>query len=112
MTPYTVALFLHIAGALGIVAALALEWSTLSHLQEATTAEEMQAWSRITVILRRMGPVSMILILVPGMYMAQTAWHGTAWPWIGLAAMVFLPALGAPSGVRLGRLQRAVAAER
>ena len=54
----------------------------------------------------------MVLLLVPGMYMAATGWRGTAWPWIGLAAMLFLPALGAPSGVRLGRVQRAAAGER
>ena len=112
MPLYQIALFLHIAGALGIIAALAIEWTGLSHLVRAATAEQVQEWSGITLVLRRLGPVSMVLLLVPGMYMAATGWRGTAWPWIGLAAMLFLPALGAPSGVRLGRVQRAAAGER
>ena len=39
MTVYAVALFLHIVGALGLFAALALEWTALSGFRRSTTAE-------------------------------------------------------------------------
>jgi hypothetical protein len=40
MTDYSIALFLHIVGALGLFVALGLEWTNLRYLQQVTTTEQ------------------------------------------------------------------------
>src|SRR5690242_12045634 len=106
MTVYTLSLFVHVLGAVGIFAAFALEWTLLAQLRRATTAQDVQPWTRIPTIVRRLAPISMLLILIPGIYMAVTTWRGSPWPWVGLVAMLLLPILGAPSGRRLGEALR------
>jgi hypothetical protein len=111
MTIYKVALFLHVAGALGIIVPFTIEAVALAQLRRARDVEQVREWGRVMATMRAIGPVSLILLLVPGIYMAATNWAGARWPWIGLIAMALLPALGAPSGIRLARIQRALAAE-
>ena len=43
MTLYSVALFVHVLGALGLFAGLALEWAGLRRLRHATTARQVHA---------------------------------------------------------------------
>ena len=110
MTLYSVALFLHIVGALGLFVALGLEWTSLLHLRRATTAEQAREWLKLLGLVRRVGPASLAAILLPGLYMAATVWGGRAWIGVGLAAMLLLPPLGALNGLRLAAIGREVAA--
>ncbi len=112
MALYTIARFVHIVGALGLFIALGLEWTSLANLRRATTAEQVQEWGKIIPTLRRLGPASLAAILIPGLYMALTAWRGSTWMWAALASMVLLAALGAPNGLRLEGVRRAADAER
>jgi hypothetical protein len=116
---YTIALFLHIVGALGLFVALGLEWASLLFLRRAATVEQARERLQLFTSLRRLYPLSWLAILIPGFYMAATAWRATAWVPTALAAVVLLVVLGAaltgrrmaPIRQRLGTIGQSVAAE-
>jgi hypothetical protein len=112
MAFYTVGLFLHVVGALGLFAAVSLEWTILLHLRRATTAEQAREWLMVIAGLRRVYPAAFVLILLSGFYMTATAWGGTAWIGVALAVLLLLALVGATlTGVRMPAIGRAVAAE-
>lgn len=90
MTIYAIALFLHIVGALGIFVALGLEWVSLYQLRRATTAEQLREWLPIAAGMRRVGMPSMLLAIVTGGYMMNTAWGMASWISVALVALVLL----------------------
>jgi hypothetical protein len=108
---YSIALFLHVAGALALFAALALEWVGLAGLRRATAVEQVREWGGIWQVLPRIAPIAMATLLISGIYMTAVAWGRTAW-WIGLglAGMVFLGALGSRSARSLAGVVRDAAA--
>ena len=109
---YSVALFLHIVGALGLFVALGLEWTSLLYLRRAATADQAREWLKLFTSLRRLYPISWLAILIPGFYMAATAWRVTAWVPTALGAVVLLAVLGATlTGRRMGTIGQSVAAE-
>jgi len=103
MTLYAIALFLHITGALGLFAGFALEWTALSGLRRATTAEQAREWASIFRLVRGIGPVSVGLLLVFGIYLTVASGGPTPWIGLGFLSLVAIMALGAVSGVRFGR---------
>ncbi|MBE7555988.1 MAG: hypothetical protein HS126_33455 [Anaerolineales bacterium] len=112
MTDYSIALFLHIVGALGFFVALGLEWISLRGLERAATSEQAREWLGVLGLLRRIGPASMAMILLAGFYMMATVWGGVAWIGIALGAMILLAVLAvALSGRRMAAVGRAAAAE-
>ncbi len=112
MTFNSVALFLHIVGALGLFVALGLEWISLLYLRRVTTTEQAREWLSAFGLLRWVGSTSLGLILLTGFYMTATTWGGVAWIGIALAAMILLAALGAAlTGPRMAAVGRAVVAE-
>ena len=106
MSRYSIALFLHIVGALGLFAALGLEWTSLRQLRRATTVEQVRAWFDVLGLVRRIGPASLAAILLPGFYLMAAAWGWTGWIVVALAGMGLLAALGALNGVPLAALGR------
>ena len=103
MSLYSVALFLHITGALGLFAAFALDWTALAALRRARTAEQIREWVSVYPALQRIGPASVGLLLIFGLYMTATAWGPTAWISLGFFSLIAIAALGAVSGIRLAR---------
>ena len=110
MSLYSVALFLHITGALGLFAGLAHDWTTLSALRRATTVDQVREWISVYPLLQRIGSASVGLLLVFGLYMTVTAWGPTAWISLGFFSLVAIAVLGAVSGVRLGRAAPSIVA--
>jgi hypothetical protein len=112
MTLYSLALFLHIVGALGLFTALGLEWTSLWYLRRAGTAEQGQQWLLAFAVLRRIYPFSWVAILLPGFYMTAT-WGGAAWVGIALAAVILIAILGATlTGRRMAAIGPALATEK
>src|SRR6266536_3631095 len=112
MSLYSVVLFLHIAGALGLFVALGLEWVTLRGLRTATTAEQAQAWLGASAPVRWLTIGAMTALLLPGMYMAATVWQGTPWIGLGLGGLVTMAILSiVPTGRRMAQISREVARE-
>ncbi len=100
MDLYSVALFLHIVGALVLIALLTIEGVALKLGSDS---------SRLNRVL---GPISAGLILFPGLYMVATQAGWTAWVLVGIVSWVSIAVLGAGTGVTLmtGRLSRQAAA--
>jgi hypothetical protein len=90
MTLYSIALFLHIVGALGFFAVLGLEWMSLSQLRRAITAEQVREWLSISTRVGRVAMLSMLTLFVSGVYMVVTVWGGIAWVLISLGSLVVL----------------------
>jgi hypothetical protein len=112
MTLYSVALFLHIVGALGLFVMLGLEWISLLYLRQVSTVEQAHQWLRTFSSFRRLGPISMETILLSGFYMMYTIWGGAAWIGVALAAMILLAVLAvAFTGRRMAAIGQVVAAD-
>ena len=93
MSLYSLALFVHIVGAMTLFALLAVEGVSL---RAGTSARAVQ---------QVLGPLTLLTIVIPGFYMAaQIGWH--AWVVAGLVGYAIIAVLGAYTGVALlrGRL--------
>ena len=113
MNSFSIALFLHIVGALGVSVALGLEWLGLSQIRKSTVADEVRAILRVVTSTTRVGFVSMLSTVITGIYMVLA---GVGWvPWILVVigtlilAMVIARALTAP---RMAAIGRALATEK
>jgi hypothetical protein len=107
MTLHLFLRFLHIAGSLGVFAALGVEIAALAGLRGAS-GKEAQRSIALFDVNRRLGPPSLVCILVPGVVMTSMSW-GWQGDWIrvsfgGLVAIVIVGA--AVTGRRIQRLKR------
>ncbi|HEX9117904.1 MAG TPA: hypothetical protein VGA61_17685 [Anaerolineae bacterium] len=113
MNGYSVALFLHIIGALGIFVVLGLEWTGLSQIRSALTLEPVRGWMGILRGLRRFGFAAMLMTVITGIYMMLAVWGGAAWAIVTLGSLVLVIALSvALSGPRMAAIGRALATEK
>ena len=80
MTPYTIALFLHVTGALGLFVAIGLEWISLPRLRRAASVEHARTWLGVLGTLGRIGRPPRPTPPRAGHYMAMTARRGAASP--------------------------------
>jgi hypothetical protein len=91
---YSMALFIHIVGAIGMFVMLGVEWLTLAHLQRAPSVESVREWLGVVGSVRRVGGVSMLAIVVAGFYMMAVAQIDAAWLMVAVGALVALIVLG------------------
>jgi hypothetical protein len=106
MSLYSIALFLHIVGALLLFVTLTVEGLALRQLHRAATTEAIQGAATILRVNRIVGPASALGVLIPGVYMTATTWGWVAWILVALAAWVLIAVLGAVNGIRLLALER------
>src|SRR5256885_16995004 len=100
MTVYSIALFLHIVGAVLLFMLLTVEGVTM---RQGTTGARFN---------RVFGPISALLILVPGVYMVAASAGWSAWVGVGLASWVLIALIGAITGISVlhGRMSSRSAA--
>jgi predicted integral membrane protein DUF2269 len=104
MTIYSLALFAHLLGVLGLFIGMGLQWTAALRLRRARTVAQVREWGGVAQGVERLGPVSGALILGAGVYMALSAWNlMTPWIVVSLAAMALMLALG--MGVTTRRLR-------
>jgi hypothetical protein len=106
MSLYNFALFLHIIGAFGLIAAITAEAIGLHGLRGATRSDDAMMWLGISRgIVMRLAPASLGLILVSGLYMMATTWGPKGWILTALASLVLLAVVGAfGTGMRMARI--------
>jgi hypothetical protein len=97
MTLYSIALFLHVVGALLLFVTLTVEGVALRQVRRAATAEAAE------------GAAAVLGVLIPGLYMTATSWGWVAWIVVALASWLAVAVLGAVNGIRIGALARAQA---
>ncbi len=100
---YLIALFLHVAGALILAAAVAVEWQCVTSMRKAVNLENVRdslsTYSKVSMI----GETALALILIPGIYMAAVAWRSAGWVAIGFLGVILIGAIG---GTMTGRKMR------
>ena len=113
MSDYTLALFAHILGVIGLFSGIVLDWTTILRLRRAQSMAQVREATGLVGAQARLIQVSSLLILIAGAYMAETVWGwNIAWILVSLAALILMGALsGAVSARRLKAIQRAAAGE-
>jgi hypothetical protein len=96
---YSIALFAHIVGAILVFVLLTIEGLGLRFGFDYAQLNRM------------LGPVSALLILVPGLYMMAAQWGWAGWIVTGIAAYVLIAGAGAYTGISVmrGRMDRRTA---
>lgn len=96
MNLYSVALFVHIVGAILVFVLLTIEGLGLRFGFD---------YAQLNRVL---GPLSALLILVPGLYMMAAQWGWAGWIVTGIAAYVLIAGVGAYTGISVmrGRMNR------
>jgi len=105
MNTYSIALFLHIVGALVLFSALALEWVGLRQIRNATLSDQVRTWMGILNGASKAGFPSMLVTVVTGVYM-MVVWGRTPWlvTTVGmLVLMIVLVRVAAPRVKALGQ---------
>jgi hypothetical protein len=106
MTLYSIALFLHVVGALLLFVTLTVEGIALRQLRTAVTNEAAQTAAAMFRLNRIVGPVSALGVLVPGLYMTATTWGWVGWIVVALVSWVLIAVLGSVNGIRILALDR------
>ena len=102
-TLYTLALFLHVVGAITLVGGSALLPVLVGAVRRADDLRTLRALFAITGAMARTTLVTGPLVLVAGLYMAFAAhWWRMSWPFLALAAFVAMAVISK-------RFERAIA---
>lgn len=113
MSTYSIALFFHIAGVLGFVVTMGLEWIGLRQIRYAVLPEEVRAILGMVKGTNLLGFISMPTIILTGIYMMLKEWGFVGWIIVVLAALVLeivlFVALAAP---RMAAIEKALATEK
>ena len=100
MTYYSLALFIHIVGVLGLFIGIGLQWISVQRLSQVREGTSLVA------IQERLWPTTSLLILLAGIYMTVTAW-GWSTPWIDIS-LAALIVQGAVAGAVINRRLKAI----
>jgi hypothetical protein len=97
--------FLHVLGAMGIVAAYSVEAAGLVGLRRATSAEEARTWLLTRRWILLLGPPSIILVLASGGYMSSQGWSWPGWIVVSLIGVITVALLGGVlTGIPMSRV--------
>lgn len=113
MSTDSIALFLHLAGALGIFMTLGLEWTGLGQIRSAVAPVQVRAWMGILKKARGVGFASMLTTVITGMYMVLSYFGGVPWVLVTMGALVLVIVLSvALTGPRMAAIGKALGAEK
>ena len=106
MDAYSIVLFVHIVGVLGLFVALGLEWTGLRQIRSAIIPEQVRAWMGILKSTRGFGFASMGTTVITGIYMMLTDTGLVPWLYVSIGALVLVILLSvrvtAPRMVAIG----------
>jgi hypothetical protein len=97
MSVYTILLFLHVTGAIGLFIGLGVQWLGLVALRRVKRIEQARGITGLVAIADPIGTVCALLTIGSGLYMALTVWGiETGWILVALASIVVIipPAIG------------------
>lgn len=96
MSLYTIALFLHVSGAIGAFVSVGIWLFGLSALRRAQRVEQVRAIAWLIIVVSPLMVFSVLLIGVAGLDMALTTWGlGTGWIAVALVSFVLIGPIGA-----------------
>ena len=92
---YNIVLFIHILGAVIMFVAVGFTLLAMISMLYSTKTEGLRNWAALAVKLDGLLPFSVILILVPGLYLVFTSWGwGNSWVDISLALLLIMTFMG------------------
>jgi ABC-type bacteriocin/lantibiotic exporter with double-glycine peptidase domain len=95
MSIYNIALFLHVSGAIGYFVGMGTWLFGFAAMRRAQRVEQVRALTNLTGRLGPLFGISVLLILVTGLYMAITAWaFSTGWIPVALVSLILIAPLG------------------
>lgn len=103
MSSYSLLVFVHVLGAVGLFAAAGIEAVSLGRLRSARTSAGARTWLELVQTSGRLAPAAMLAVLVTGIWMGVTVWGH---PWWMLDALLATLAAGALGGAVTGRRMR------
>ena len=112
MTRFTIAIFLHLVGMVGLFISYGLEWVASSLLRRSTNAEQVRAWLRIYRVSLPISGSGLLLLILSGVYFASftESWK-EGWLLASLLAIVFAFGIGFVFILLRVRMLRAVLPE-
>ncbi len=90
MDAYSLVLYFHIVGVLGLFVALGTEWTGLRQIRSATISEQVRAWMGILKSTRGVGFASMLTTVITGIYMILTDTGLVPWIYISILSLVLV----------------------
>jgi hypothetical protein len=112
MSNYSIALFLHVIGALGFFVVQGVEWFGLSQIRRARLPEEAHAIIGVIKRTNQLGFISILTTVITGIYMMLTYWGWVAWILVVLGALILEIALFVVlSGPRMAALEHVLDTE-
>lgn len=106
---YGLAHFLHVLGALGLGAAFSIEAAGLIGLRRSPGADEARLWLKTRRWVLLLGPSSIGLVLLTGIYLTVAAWGPAAWILVSLVSLVGIAVVGGVlTGIPMARIAPAV----
>lgn len=113
MDIYSIALFLHITGALGLSVALGLEWIALRHIRSAALPDQVRPWMGVLKSTNSLGFPCMLAMVITGFYMMLAEWGETPWILATLGSLVLVIVLSvALTRPRMMAIGQTLAAEK
>ena len=113
MNSYSIALFLHIVGMLGLFVALVLEWTGLRQLRSAMFPEQVLSWMGILKGTNKVGFPCMLTTVITGIYMVLKGWGWVPWILVTVGALVLVIVLSvALSKRRMTAIGKALVTEK
>ena len=95
MSVYSVFLFVHFLGVIGLFAAAFVLFKLGTHLRRAATVEEIRIWLGLARSIAPLFPVSAVLLVVTGLHLAGSGWSfGLPWVVTALVTVLSLLPLG------------------
>jgi small basic protein len=85
---------------------MTVEGVALRQLSRSTSLEQIRLAYALPRINRAVGPVSVLTILIPGLYMMATSWGWRPWIVVALISWALIAIFGTVSGIRLAALER------
>lgn len=98
---YTLALFVHILGAIGLFVAVSLIVVALVRMRQAATLEQVREWAAVANVAGKSLIFISLVILAPALYMVILAWGFTT-PWV-MASLITFVALSIMGATLNGR---------
>ncbi|WP_163527352.1 hypothetical protein [Halobacillus ihumii] len=98
---YNVVLFLHILGVVIMFMAVGVTLSAMIAMLHSKTVETLRSWSKVAVKVDGLLPLSVILILLPGVYLVFSRWGWRmAWVNVSLVTLIVMTFMGPAINLR------------
>lgn len=104
MELYTLLLFTHILGVLGLFIGMGLQWVSVLRLRRAQTRGQASEWISLARGAGRFSPIAGVLVLGAGIAMMVMRWTLTT-PWIMVSLLAIVLMMVASMGVSVRRIK-------